>query len=156
MTGGVVIINGPTDNMNGSLDYTGYFNISGGLLVAVGSAGMAEAPSQSSTQPSVLYAFDSMLPAGTLVHIESQSGEDILTFSPAKAFQTVVVSSRQLVNGETYSIYTGGDVSGTQVNGHLSDGSYTNGNLVESFTITGVVTTIGTFTGGPGGPGGKP
>lgn len=34
-----VIIKGPTANNNGALDYTGYFQINGGYLVAVGSAG---------------------------------------------------------------------------------------------------------------------
>ncbi len=41
MTDGLVIVHGPTEQMNGSLDYDGYFNISGGYLVAAGSAGMA-------------------------------------------------------------------------------------------------------------------
>ena len=44
-TGGTVIVNGPTNDGNGPLDYLGTFNISGGLLVAVGSSGMAQAPS---------------------------------------------------------------------------------------------------------------
>ena len=44
-TGGTVIVNGPTNDGNGPLDYPGTFNISGGFLVAVGSSGMAQAPS---------------------------------------------------------------------------------------------------------------
>jgi hypothetical protein len=48
MTGGLVVVNGPTEQMNGALDYDGTFNISGGTLIAVGSAGMAQAPSAGS------------------------------------------------------------------------------------------------------------
>ena len=48
MNDGVVIVNSLTENMNGALGYTGYFNITGGFLVTVGSAGMAQALSQSS------------------------------------------------------------------------------------------------------------
>ena len=51
MTGGVVIVNGPTERMNGAIDYMNGFNVTGGLLVAAGSSGMAEAPSESSSQP---------------------------------------------------------------------------------------------------------
>lgn len=50
MSGGVVIVNGPTENMNGALDYDGSFLISGGTLVAAGSAGMAQEPSVDSSQ----------------------------------------------------------------------------------------------------------
>jgi len=51
MTGGIVTINGPTESMNGAIDYLGTFNISGGVIVAVGSEGMAMAPSDNSSQP---------------------------------------------------------------------------------------------------------
>ena len=45
MVGGTVLVNGPTNNGNGSLDYDETFDISGGTLVAAGSAGMAQMPS---------------------------------------------------------------------------------------------------------------
>ena len=44
MTDGVVIVNGPIQQMNSALDYDAFFNISGGFVVAAGSAGMAQAP----------------------------------------------------------------------------------------------------------------
>jgi len=53
MTDGIVIIHGPTSNMNGALDHAS-FKITGGLLVAAGSSGMAQAPGTSSTQYSLL------------------------------------------------------------------------------------------------------
>lgn len=39
MTGGTVIVNGPTNSGNGALDYDGTFEISGGYLVAAGRLG---------------------------------------------------------------------------------------------------------------------
>ena len=39
-TGGTVIVHGPTEYMNGALDYDGGFKLTGGLLVAAGSAGI--------------------------------------------------------------------------------------------------------------------
>ncbi len=124
MTDGTVLINGPTNAMNGAIDYTGGFNIAGGLLVAAGSAGMAMAPSASSSQLSVLYNFTTVLPAGTVVHIASQSGGAMLTFIPTKEYQSVVVSSPDLASGETYLVFTGGSANGTMKDGLLSDGSF--------------------------------
>jgi len=153
MTAGVVIVNGPTNNGNGALDYMGSFNISGGYLVAVGSVGMAEAPSTTSTQYSAIFSLASAQAGGTTVHIESASGEAILSFVPTKVYQSVVLSSPELENGETYVVYVGGSSSGTVTDGLYSGGSYSGGTQVTSFTISGMVTGSGSQMGGfaPGG-----
>jgi hypothetical protein len=153
MTGGVVIVNGPTSNNNGALDYAGAFNITGGFLVAVGSSGMAQAPSTSSTQYSVMHTFPSPQAAGTMVHIETEDGEEILTFVPTKEYQSVVLSSPELKNGSTYVVYSGGSSTGTVTDGLYSGGTYTAGTQVTSFTISSMVTGAGSggFPGGPGG-----
>lgn len=151
MTGGVVLVNGPTNSGNGAMDYMSAFNVTGGLLVAVGSSGMAQAPSSTSTQYSVIHNFDSVQTAGTMIHIASADGEDILTFVPTKEYQSVVVSSPDLVNGATYTIYSGGSSTGTVTDGLYSDGSYTAGIEVTSFTISSIVTSSGAAGGGFGG-----
>ena len=157
MTGGVVLINGPTANNNGALDYAGAFNISGGLLIAVGSAGMAQAPSTSSAQYSVAHTFPSTQAGGTIVHVETEDGREILTFVPTKAYQSVVFSSPELENGETYVIYSGGSSTGTVTDSLYSGGAYTPGTQVASLTITGMVTGASAGWGGfPGGGGRMP
>jgi len=158
MTDGVVLVNGPTNNGNGPLDYNGTFKIGGGFLVAVGSSGMAQAPSDTSTQFSVLYNFDTVQAAGTLLHIQSQSGGEILTFMPAKEYQSVMISSSALQNGETYVVHAGGSSTGGVADGLYSDGVYAPGTQVASFTISSIVTSNGAVGGGPGGgfPGGGP
>ena len=140
MTDGVVLVNGPTENRNGPIDYMGSFSISGGLLVAVGSSGMAQAPSTDLTQYSVIQNLTSMQPAGTMVHIETTSGEAVLTFIPTKAFQSVLISSPELQNGESYVMYIGGSSTGIAVDGLITDGEYTPGTQAASFTITSIVT----------------
>lgn len=158
MTGGTVIINGPTDNANGPIDYMGEFRVTGGFLVAAGSAGMAQAPSASSTQNSVLVVFPTSLPAGTLVHIASENGDAVLTFLPTKAYQSVVLSSPDLVQGATYTVYTGGSATGTAVDGLITGGTTTTGTPSTEFTVTSVTTTAGSYRGGfpGGGPGVRP
>jgi hypothetical protein len=157
MTDGTVIVTGPTNNGNGAIDYNGTFNMTGGYLLAVGSSGMAQAPSASSTQYAVLYNFDTQQAAGTLVHIESADGTEVLTFTPTKTYQSVVLSSPELANGTTYAVYTGGSSSGTSTDGLYSGGAYSAGTQTASFTISSVITSVGAVGGGGpggGGPGG--
>ena len=157
MTGGTVIVNGPTENMNGALDYGNAFNMTGGYLLAVGSSGMAQAPSASSTQYAVMYNFESMQAAGTMIHIQTADGREVLTFAPTKSFQSVVLSLPELTNGATYVVYAGGSSSGISVDGLYSGGAYSAGTQMASFTISSIVTTTGAVGGfGPGGfgPGG--
>ncbi len=150
MTGGTVLVNGPTENMNGALDYDGGFSLSGGFLVAAGSAGMAQAPDGSSSQNSLLINLNGSLPAGTLIHIQNSAGEDILTFAATKQYQSIAFSSPELVNGETYTVYYGGSSSGSLVDGLYQDGAYSAGTELTSFTVSGVVTMIGSGGGGGG------
>jgi hypothetical protein len=140
MTDGVVLVNGPTTDFEGPLDYGISFQITGGFLVAVGSAGMAPSPSTDSTQYGVLHIFDTVQSAGTLIHIETADDEEILTFQPAKDYQSIVISSPELENGETYVVYTGGSSSGTSVDGLITGGDYTPGRQAASFTITSIIT----------------
>jgi hypothetical protein len=152
MTDGVVIVSGPTRNDNGALDYDAGFSMTGGYLVAAGSAGMAQAPDTSSTQYAVMVNLASALSAGTLVHIETQQGAEILTFEPSKQYQSVVLCSPALAKGTSYNAYTGGSSTGTVTDGLYSGGTYTAGTLAMNFTISGIVTGVGSVRGGmPGG-----
>jgi hypothetical protein len=155
MTGGTVLVNGPTSNNNGALDHNS-FTATGGFLVATGSSGMAQAPGTSSTQYSLLLNLESSLPANTLIHIETEDGKEILTYAPVKIYQSLVVCSPELKNGSTYSIYTGGSSTGKVTDSLYTGGTYTGGTQIDSFTISSIVTIIGSSRGGfPGGmPGG--
>ena len=155
MTGGTVIVSGPSDDGNGALDYQGECNISGGTLVAVGSSGMALAPSDTSSQLSLMVNFTENQAAGTIVHIEGPNGEDIFTMAPAKAFRSIVISSDLLQEGATYTVYLGGTAAGTITDTVYSDDTYTPGTENTSVTLSGVVTTSGAAVGGMGRRGGN-
>ena len=146
MTGGTVIINGPTRNDNGALDFAS-FKITGGLLIAVGSSGMAQAPGTTSTQYSIMVNFSSTQASGSIFHLESKGGEEIITFIPTKTYQSFVVSSPQLQSGTSYLVFTGGTITGTAIDGLCSEGTYTPGNQVFDTTISGITTVIGSSGG---------
>ena len=143
MTNGLVLVNGPTADMNGALDYTAGFSITGGTLVAVGSMGMAQAPDSSSSQNSILVNLTSSVPAGTLINIQNSTGESILTFEPTKAIQSITFSSASLVTGGEYTLSVGGSSTGTSTDGLYAGGSYSGGETVATFTLSDVVTMIG-------------
>ena len=152
MTGGVVLVDGPTMDGNGPLDYMGTFEISGGTLVAVGSLGMAQSPSASSIQPAIFLGLNQALPASTLINLQTSSGQNLLTYAPSKQFQSVLISSPDLDMGETYSINTGGSSSGEIENNLYLNGAYQPGTQLTKLTVESIVTTYGT-TAGPGGGG---
>jgi hypothetical protein len=151
MTGGVVIVNGPTQQNNGALDYNNGFKITGGWIVAVGSSGMAQAPDTSSSQFAALINLTSAQSAGTLIHIQDSTGKEILTFAPTKNYQSIAFSSPDLAQGAIYTYYAGGNSSGTIQDGRYTDGRYTPGVQSGNFTIQDTVTMVG--SGNRGGPG---
>ncbi len=139
MTDGTVIVNGPVSNNNAALDHS-TFKITGGSIVAVGSSGMAQAPSTSSTQYSVMLNSRGTLRAGVMFHIQTSDGDGVLSFEPAKNYQSVVFSSAALQKGTTYDVYYSGTSTGAGNDGLYTGGSYTPGTQIGSFTISSIVT----------------
>ena len=152
MTAGTVIVNGPTNNGNGALDYDGIFEITGGTLIAAGSSGMAQAPSDSSTQASVSMTYSTAQQAGTLFNLQDSKGNTIVTFAPKKKYQSLVISSPSIKKDTAYSISKGGTSTGNEVDGLYTDGAYSGTKLVD-FTISKITTWMsesGETTGGNG------
>ena len=142
MTAGTVLVNGPTSNGNGALDYDATFKMTGGFLIAAGSSGMAMAPSSSSSQRSVLAVFTSTKSANTIFRIEDSDGNEVLTFKPVKNYQSVAFCVPALTNGATYTAYTGGSSTGTESDGLFTGGEYSGGTRLGTFTISRIVTSL--------------
>ena len=164
VTGGTTIVNGPTNNGNGSLDYDKTLKISGGILIAAGSSGMAQATSDTSKQNSIMMTFPEVQSGGTLVHLEDSDGNIIATFAPEKDYQSVVISTPDINKDTTYFLYSGGSTQEGESNG-LSFGTYEQGKKIVEFVVSDTVTYVGETgvteaptnqMGGPGdGPGGQ-
>lgn len=142
MTGGTVIVNGPTASGNGALDYDGTFVISGGYLIAAGSSGMAQGTSDTSTQNTLVMTFPETQKAGTLVHVQDSKGTNIVTFAPAKNYQNVVISSPNLTKDGSYVVYSGGTSTGKAVDGLYTGGTYSGGTQFVAFQSTSNVTWV--------------
>lgn len=105
ITGGDIKVFGPTDNGNGALDYDQICKISGGNLVAIGSSGMLQAPSNDSEQYSLSYVLDTNYYADSIISIKDSSNNEILNITAQKSYSSVVFSSNDIKQGETYSLY---------------------------------------------------
>ena len=127
MTGGTVIVYGPTGNMNGPIDHgdarTDQMTVSGGTLLAIGSSGMAE-PAVGDGAATLGFAMRSSFSAGTTMAIFDENDNLIFAFESPKAFASVVFSSPALVSGAQYTIRYGGTISGTLQDGFCTGGAY--------------------------------
>ena len=152
ISGGTVIVNGSTNGGNGALDSNGEITVTGGTVIAAGNSAMAEAPSEKSEQNSVSATFDSNFKGGTLVTLTDSDGKELLSFAPAKSFNNIVISTPDLVKGETYKFYTNGTSSAEQNYGLYKTGGYKgDGDESGSFTVESAVSYVGERSGFGGG-----
>lgn len=151
MSGGTLLVSGPTDGGNGAIDYEGAFELSGGILAAAGSSAMAMNVSQAAGQGAVMVTFDQTYSAGETIALTDRDGNPIVVFKPEKSFNSIVVSSPQMQEGETCLVYAGGQAD-TDSCGFASD-NYTPGELLYEITLSQLVMNAGSVSSGmqPGG-----
>ena len=108
ISGGEVYIDGPSDGGNSAIDYgdnaAAYIN--GGTVVAVGSSDMVEAFDDSSEQ-AVMSVSVSAGSAGDEIKLLDSDGNELISFTAAKTYDAVIISTADLAQGETYTLVTG-------------------------------------------------
>lgn len=112
ISGGSVYVLGPSNSGNGALDYGIYATIAGGEIIAVGGSGMAQGFGDESTQCSALVSFDGWIDAGETITLAGSDGKEVLSYKAGKKFNSVVISTSDMKQGETYTL-TAGDQSST-------------------------------------------
>lgn len=157
ISGGTLLVSGPTDNGNGAFDYDGEATVSGGTVILCGSSGMAQGFSDKSEQTSFMYSLDSSASAGSSVALTDEKGNVLASFIPAKQYNNVVISTPSLKSGSSYKLVIGGTVSGADKNGFASSGSVSSAAQTLDIKLTGTTTTIGSggMSGGNMGGGNK-
>ena len=155
ITGGITLVSGPTNSGNGTLDYENSAQITGGTLMAIGSSGMAQSIG-STGERGVLACTLTKQSGGTSFIVLDSDGKVVVSFTPAKAYNCAVVTSPNMIAGNTYSVVVGGTVEGADENGHAANTTYTGGTLLGSLEISNGTSTSGMMGGGGGGrPGGN-
>ena len=112
INGGEIYIDGPSDNGNSAIDYgdrsSAYVN--GGMLVAIGSSGMAEGMSDSSKQEVLMVKLGEQMEAGNVVLTDSE-GNVIVSYTALKTYDCVIISTAEVESGATYTLTTSGTMT---------------------------------------------
>ena len=109
ISGGTVVVDGPSDGGNAPIDYDGKGVISGGTVFVSGDSGMFQSLNDSgTTQNSIVYYLSEIQAAGTKVVVADSKGNVIYeNNSTTQAFNTVLFSAADLKSGENYIVTVG-------------------------------------------------
>lgn len=137
---GKLYVDGPTNGGNGTLDYDRSFNINGGTVIAVGSSDMAQSPSTTSTQNSLMFYLSTSYNNKEII-LEDENGNEIISYTPKKIYSSIIISSKKIREGKTYTLKI-------------------DNKKITSLTPSSIITTAGQSNGPggnhhPGGPGGR-
>lgn len=168
MTGGTVIVFGPSDSGNGGLDYDSNFYITGGTLIVVGSSGMAQVPDNLGIYCLSATWSTTALTSGTTVYVGNDDYS--VTVKLPKAYTNgfnIVVASSSITKGSSYTIKYGGTASGSFKDNVAFNATYSGGSTLTTLTVSSYITTYGntgiggtgsggTIGGGQGQPGSGP
>lgn len=131
ITGGTLLVNGPSSDGDGAFDYDGEATISGGTVLMAGAVGMAQSFTSGTQAFALVQASGS---ASSVIEATDASGNVIATLTATKAFGCVLVSGASVSDGDTITV------------------------SVDGAATTATASTTGTsgiaMGGGPGGPGG--
>jgi len=107
ISGGHTTVIGPTRGDTATLDYDTSGIITGGTFIGTGASGMAQTFSDS--EQGVISVSVGNQVAGTKVELRDKSGDTILELSPELNFAVVILSSPEIIKGETYSFAVGSE-----------------------------------------------
>ena len=148
VSGGTIRVSLPGTGTNNALDYGsdsgGVCTVSGGSVVACGSANMAAGFDDSSSQCSIFYNWSASRPAGTEITLSDSAGRTLVSWEAPCSFSSLTLSVPELQPGESYVL----GVGSTEETITLSD----------TVTVLGTASGMGAMGGGfpapPGGMGG--
>lgn len=144
VSGGTLIVYGPTTGADTGLDADGGILIDGGNVFVASSKEMLEIPASNSKSNVLVYGVNTV-PAGSEIILTNADGGEMVRITLKKQAQAIILSTPELATNGTYSLYA-------------------DENLLASFSVTETITTIGVRSNGrqggqpaqPGGQGGNP
>mgnify|MGYP001943427024 CR=1 FL=1 len=109
VTGGETYISGPTNSGDGAIDYDGTAKITGGIILAVGEAGMEQNFGTESTQGSILVNTKSSKSSTDTIILQDSTGTELLSYTPTKRYSSVVISTPEIQKGGSYTLIIGSE-----------------------------------------------
>lgn len=144
VSGGTLIVYGPTTGADTGLDADGGILIDGGNVFVASSKEMIEIPASNSKSNVLVYGVNTVA-AGSEIILTNADGGEMVRITLKKQAQAIILSTPELATNGTYSLYA-------------------DENLLASFSVTETITAIGVQSNGgqggqpaqPGGQGGNP
>ena len=102
---GYIVVCGPTQGDTATSDYDTSAEINGGTFIGTGAMNMAQ--TFSSSAQGVISVTVSEQEAGTQITVTDQDGNEILSYTPQLAYNAIIISSPELVVGNTYTVNAG-------------------------------------------------
>ena len=110
ISGGYTVVVGPTNGDTATLDFDTEGVITGGTFIGTGASMMAQTFSR--TEQGVIAVNVGNQSAQTPITLTDAQGNTVISYTPELSFQVVILSSPNIVKGETYTI-TVGEASGS-------------------------------------------
>lgn len=140
VSGGTVIVCGPTSNGDSALDYDGEATVTGGVFIALGSSGMAQGFKTAENQGAILYNFSAQS-SGTVFALCDANGKAIAALKCEKEYSLAVISAPEIDNSSSYTIVTGAQVSALDENGFAHNAACSGGTTVATVKMSSYVYT---------------
>ena len=105
ITGGTLLVNGPSSDGDGAFDYDGEATISGGTVLMAGAVGMAQSFTSGTQAFALVRASGS---AGSVIEATDADGNVIATLTATRAFGCVLVSGAGVSDGDTITVSVDG------------------------------------------------
>ncbi len=128
VTGGTLIVYGPTTGADTGLDADGGILIDGGNVFVASSKEMLEIPASNSKSNVLVYCVNTV-PAGSEIILTNADGGEMVRITLKKQAQAIILSTPELATNSTYSLYA-------------------DENLLASFSVTETITAIGVRSNG--------
>lgn len=128
VTGGTLIVYGPTTDADTGLDADGGILIDGGNVFVASSKEMLEIPASNSKSNVLVYGANTVQ-AGSEIILTNADGGEMVRITLKKQAQAIVLSTPELTTNGTYSLYA-------------------DENLLASFSVTETITAIGVRSNG--------
>ena len=105
ITGGEIYVSGSDHGANEAIDYDGEADISGGILAAAGTSGMLQ--TISSSVQGVICTTVQQTAAGEVMELVDEEEQVLVSWTPDKAYDAVIISTPQIKEGSSYILKTG-------------------------------------------------
>lgn len=115
VTGGTTYVSGSENGGNSALDYSGDAKITGGTFVAVGMSEMSQNFGDESTQGVIMINKDDTQEKDTKIILKDSSGEELVSYTSKKSFNSVLVSCKGIEKDGSYTLSIGDEDSAVQM-----------------------------------------